>query len=36
MISAAKCCGLDERYKGDEVRAKSYVRGLPNLSLTGY
>jgi len=36
MISAAKCCGLDECYKGDEARAKAYVRGLPILSLTGY
>jgi len=36
MISAAKCCGLYECYKGDEAREKSYVRGLPNLSLTGY
>jgi len=36
MISVAKCCGLYECYKGDEVRVKSYVRGLPNLSLTGY
>jgi len=36
MISVAKCCSLYECYKGDEARAKSDVRGLPNLSLTGY